>query len=132
MQIVIDPSAILAVLLHEPERDSIVAATEGAILVAPASLPWEIGNALVAGLRRNRLRLNDVEMAWASYDRILVRLVEIDMAIALRVAAEHHLYAYDAYILETAKSRRLPLLTLDNALAEAATDAGVSLLEIKS
>ena len=130
MDIVIDPSAILAVLLHEPERDSLISTTNQADLIAPASLPWEIGNALIAGLRRQRLGLDDIQAVWKSYEEIPLRLVDVDMERALDAAAEHGLYAYDAYILETALSRRLPVLTLDKALARAAAQAGVAVLEI--
>lgn len=130
MQIVIDPSAVLAVLLNEPERDSLITVTERAVLIAPASLPWEVGNALIAGLRRKRLSLDDVQAAWISYEGIPMRLVEIDVIRALHAAAEYGLYAYDAYVLEAALTRRLPLLTLDKALARAAGQAGVALVEV--
>ena len=130
MQVVIDPSAVLAVLLHEPERASLIESTRQAVLIAPASLPWEIGNALIAGLRRKRLRLADVKAAWRSFEEIPMRLVDVDMGRALEVAAEHRLYAYDAYVLEAALSRRLPLLTLDSALARAARQTGVTVLEV--
>jgi predicted nucleic acid-binding protein len=131
MQIVIDPSAVLAVLLHEPERESLVRATKQAVLIAPASVPWEIGNALIAGLRRRRLRLEDVQAAWRSYEEIPMRLVDVDMVRALDAAAEHGLYAYDAYVLVAALTRRLPLLTLDRTLARAAGRAGVTVLEVQ-
>ncbi|MBI4881376.1 MAG: type II toxin-antitoxin system VapC family toxin [Planctomycetes bacterium] len=130
MQIVIDPSAILAVLLQEPERDALVAATASGVLIASASTPWEIGNGLVAGLRRRRLRAEDVAAAWASFEQIPLRLVEVDVARALRVAADFDLYAYDAYVLQVALSRAAPLLTLDQVLARAAQRAGVALLEV--
>jgi predicted nucleic acid-binding protein len=128
--VVIDPSAILAVLLNEPERDSLIAATERVVLIAPASLPWAVGNALIAGLRRKRLSQNDVLTAWKSYEEIPLRLVEVNMVRALKTAAEHGLYAYDAYVLEAALTRRLPLLTLDKVLAQAAEQAGVALVEV--
>lgn len=130
MQIVIDPSAILAVLLHEPERDALIAATASEALITPASTPWEIGNALVAGWRRRRLSLGDVEAAWASFEAVSLRLVEVDIRAAMRAAAEYGLYAYDAYVLEAALARRVPLLTLDQVLARAAKRAGVTMLEV--
>ena len=43
MSCVIDTSAIIAVLLSEPERAALIRATKGAELVAPASVHWEIG-----------------------------------------------------------------------------------------
>ena len=39
MEIVIDTSAILAVITHEPDRDWLLALTDGVSLTAPASLP---------------------------------------------------------------------------------------------
>ncbi len=130
MLIVIDPSAILAVLLHEPEREPLIAATARGVLITPASTPWEIGNGLVAGWRRKRLTLKDVATAWASFEEIPLRLVELDVLRAVRSAAEYNLYAYDAYVLEAAVTRGAPLLTLDRPLRRAAERAGVSLLEI--
>jgi predicted nucleic acid-binding protein len=130
MQIVIDPSAILAVLLNEPERDALIRATRLSTLITPASTPWEIGNALIAGFRRRRLSQDDVSAAWDSFEGISLRLVEVDISRALVTAAKHALYAYDAYVLELADARRAPLLTLDQTLAHAAKQAGVALLEI--
>ena len=40
MQMVIDPSAILAVLLHEPERDALIAATASGVLLVVCFRPW--------------------------------------------------------------------------------------------
>ena len=41
------------------------------------------------------------------------------------------LYAYDAYVLETAHAERLPLLTLDGGLARAADRLGLKLVEVE-
>lgn len=130
MQMVIDSSAILAVLLHEPERGALVAATDKAVLIAPASTPWEIGNALVAGCRKKRLSLEDVGAAWDSFEDIPLRLVEVNVPRALRVATEYGLYAYDAYVLQAALARGIPLLTLDRILIRAAEQAGIATVEI--
>ncbi|MGD0309127.1 MAG: type II toxin-antitoxin system VapC family toxin [Acidobacteriota bacterium] len=129
MQVVIDPSAILAVLLNEPERDALIRATISSILITPASTPWEIGNALIAGLRRRRLSHDDVVTAWNSFEEVSLRFVEVDISRALLTAARYGLYAYDAYVLEAAEARRVPLLTLDQTLAQAAEQAGVAILE---
>lgn len=130
MEIVIDTAALLAVLLEEPERPALLAATTGAVLVAPASLPWEAGNALVAAVRRRRLTAAEAQAGWAAYQTIPVRLLEVDVGRAVALATERGLYAYDAYMLELARSRGLPLLTLDARLSEAAGLAGVALVEV--
>jgi hypothetical protein len=43
MEIVIDTSASLAVIVAEPERDRIVEPASGHSLIGPGSIPWEIG-----------------------------------------------------------------------------------------
>jgi hypothetical protein len=48
MDIVIDTSALLAVIVAEPERNRIVESTSGHTLIGPGSIPWEIGNAFSA------------------------------------------------------------------------------------
>lgn len=130
MLIVIDTSALVAVLASEPQRDAFIRITEGADLVAPASVHWEIGNAMSAFLKRRRATLADVQRCLVAYAAIPLRLVEVDLALALEVAAKHNLYAYDAYLVTCALAQRAPLLTLDQGLARAATDAGVQLLEV--
>lgn len=130
MEIVIDTAAILAVVLEEPERPALLAATEGVVLFAPASLPWEVGNALVAAVRRRRLTAAEAEAGWASYQQIPIRLVEIDIGRAMALANEQGVYAYDGYMLELARSRALPLLTLDTRLSTVAGSAGIEVVEI--
>jgi predicted nucleic acid-binding protein len=130
--VVVDTSAILAVLLNEPTRAALVSVTEGCRLVGAPSLPWEVGNALVAAVRRKRISAAAAGQAWSAYQRIPVRLADIDVGQALQVAVEAGLYAYDAYVLETARAGRLPLLTLDEALARAAQRLTLKLVEFES
>jgi predicted nucleic acid-binding protein len=129
VEIVIDAAALLAVLLEEPERPALLAATTGAVLFAPASLPWEVGNALVAAVRRRRLTAAAAQASWTAYQTIPIRLVEVDIGRAMALAMERGLYAYDAYMLELARNRGLPLLTLDAKLSDAARLTGIALVE---
>lgn len=128
--LVIDTSAVLAVLLNEPSRSALIRATEGCGLVGAPSLPSEVGNALVAGFRRRRLSVEAVLEAWEGYQMVSVRLAQIDVRNALEIAVDSGLYAYDAYVLETARAERLPLLTLDRGLARAARRLGLNLMEL--
>lgn len=130
MQLVIDASALLAVLLEEPERPALLAATRGTELLAPASLPWEVGNALVAAVRRRRLTGNEAVAAWAVYEAVPLRLIEVNIGEAIKTAIDLGLYAYDGYLVQLARSRGLPLLTLDIRLRAAASGVGVQLLEV--
>lgn len=132
MVIVIDTSALIAVLVSEPERARIVHATQGVDLVAPASVHWEVGNALSALLKRRRATLAQAQFALTAYSSIPIRLVDVDLALALEIASDHGLYAYDAYLITCSLSQRAPLLTLDRGLARAATAAGTQLLELST
>lgn len=127
--LVIDTSALLAVLLNEPTRPALIQVAEGYSLVGAPSLPWEVGNALIAGVRRKRLSAAALRQVWASYRRVPVRLAEVDAANALEIAMELQLYAYDAYVLETARTERLRLLTLDRDMECAARQLGVRIVE---
>ena len=55
MKIIADTNTFLAVTLYEPERDRIINFSIGHELIAPEVLPFEIGNALSAMLKRQRI-----------------------------------------------------------------------------
>lgn len=97
MRLVADTNILLAVALNEPEKEGIVRATLGAEIVAPEILPYEIGNALSAMIKRRRLTGPETLAALAATRQIPVRLVSVDIAQALQLAADFNLYAYDAY-----------------------------------
>ena len=130
MVVVIDTSALVAVLVSEPERDAVVRATLEAELIAPASVHWEIGNAMSAMLKRKRATSAQVQRALASYATIPIRFVDVDLSLALEIAAEHRVNAYVAYLMTCALTQRAPLLTLDGGLVTAARTAGIQLVEV--
>lgn len=130
MEIVVDTSALIAVLTGERARDQLIASTQGAELLAPGSVHWEIGNAFAALLKRRRLKLAEVQSALQAYARIPLRLVEVEVGAALELADRCGLYAYDAYLMACARQHRAPLLTLDPRLRRAAREAGVEVLEV--
>ena len=67
MDIVVDASAIIAVIVNEPSKTDIIKATQGASLIAPASIHWEIANAFSAMFKRSRLTLAEAVNALAIY-----------------------------------------------------------------
>ena len=130
MDLVIDTSVLIAVLTSEPERAILVRQTRGANLMAPASVHWEVGNALAAMLKRHRIQRSQVRQVLKAYGQIPIRYVEVDLGAALDLAAEHGLYAYDAYVIACARRQRCSLLSLDQSLIRAATAAGVPILGV--
>lgn len=130
MDLVIDTSAVIAVLVNEPARPAIEAATIGATLLAPASVPWEVGNAMVSLLRRRKATIEMVRAALRDFSAVPLRLIAVDLVRSADLARDASLYAYDAYVLEAARARRCPLLTLDRRLLSAAAQLGISRVEI--
>jgi predicted nucleic acid-binding protein len=131
MQLVIDTSAIIAVIANEAEKPALLAATTGAELIAPASLHWEIGNAFSAMLKRKRIGLEQAVSALTIYHQIPLRLVEVPLSEALAISDQCGIYAYDAYFLAAAQSLRCELLTLDRGLIRAAAQVGIPVREVK-
>ncbi|MDZ4858335.1 MAG: type II toxin-antitoxin system VapC family toxin [Candidatus Hydrogenedentes bacterium] len=120
MDIVIDTSALLSVIMAEPERDSIVNVTSGHSLIGPGSIPWEIGNAFTAMLKQGCLSVADAQRGMKIFQKIPLRYVEVDFNSAISVASQAKIYAYDAYFLDCALRHTAPLLTLDRAMTRAA------------
>ena len=129
-RVVVDTSAVLAVLVSEPVRPAVLEVTRSSALFAAPSLPWEIGNALVALVRRRLADGSDVERAWSAFRQVPVRYVEIDVPAALLLAVRTSLYAYDAYVLEAARAARAPLLSLDQRQGRVARSLGIDVLEV--
>ena len=106
-------------------RDSLV----GGRAFVPALWPIEVGNVLRVATSRGRIAKED----WARIRNDLEALpVEIDPISTSRIwgnvldlAYGHRLSVYDAMYLELAERMRLPLATLDRALAAAAIASGV-------
>ena len=132
MNLVIDTSVIIAVLTSEPEREKLVQQTRGVDLLAPASVHWEVGNALAAMLKRRRMTHDQLHPVINAYEQIPIRFIDIELQGALEIAAAHDLYAYDAYIIECARENRCSLISLDRSLIQAARAAGVGVLEVPS
>lgn len=129
VNIVIDASIVLAVVLEEPERDQIIQLSQGCGLVAPAVLPYEIGNALTAMLKKARIAIDELQAVWNATRKIPIDLRVIDVPAALQIAAKCGIYAYDAYVLECAASLRAPLLTLDRRMQRVARQLNIQVLE---
>jgi len=129
VRIVADTNVFIAVALNEPEKDRIIHLTKGHDLMAPEILPFEIGNALTAMMKRRSLKGDEVVSAWEVIQKIPVDLRTIDMRAALQIAVEFNIYAYDAYFLECARSFRSPLLSLDRRMKRTAEALGILVME---
>jgi len=132
MKIIADTNIFLAAALNEPEKKAIISMTIGYELIAPEVLPFEIGNALSAMVKRGRLGNREAALVYEETQKIPVELRGVDIKRALELSCKHKIYAYDAYFLECALVARCPLLTLDTAMRQIATKLGIILLEEKT
>lgn len=130
--VVIDASAVIAVVTNEPHKPALIRLTEGVELLSPSSLPVEVGNAFSAMFKRRRISLSDAKAAVEAFKGIAIRLTTIDLEHALDLSHQLGIYAYDSYLIACSLQSRSPLLTLDGGLRDAARQVGVEVLEVAS
>jgi predicted nucleic acid-binding protein len=130
MDIVIDTSALIAVIAEEPERIRLIELTTGCTLIAPGSVPWEIGNAFSAMFKQKRLTLDESRRGFAIFNSIPIRYIKTDFVHAMKISEQADIYAYDAYFIDCAVKQKSPLLTLDRKLKTAAKKLNVEVLEV--
>ena len=130
MTLVVDASILLAVLTSEPERPKIIELTRDVDLIAPASVHWEIGNALSSMLKRGRITLVQAESILKNYEMIPIRFVEVSLHESIWISADRKIYAYDAFLIACARDQRCRLISLDKALLQASKDSGVQVVEV--
>ncbi|MDR0403048.1 MAG: type II toxin-antitoxin system VapC family toxin [Treponema sp.] len=129
MEIIVDASAIMAVIADEAESEIVIEYTKDAIIVSPNVLAFEIANGLTKMMKRRIIEdkgklINFIE----AFKQIPIKLVEVSLEKTLEIAWDHKIYAYDAYYLEAAKRLHLPLLTFDGEMKKIGRMIGVEIL----
>ncbi len=131
MNIIADTNIFLSVALDEPEKEIIIEKTSNANITSPDILPYEIGNALSAMLKRHQITKEEVLPTLEATKNIPVRLLPVDIAEALKIAIEFNIYAYDAYFLQCAKATSYPLCTLDRKMRAVAKELRIPLIGVE-
>jgi predicted nucleic acid-binding protein len=129
MDVVINTSALIAVIVDEPERNTIIKLTTGNTLIGPGSIPWEIGNAFSAMFKRKKLSLDEARKGLLIFESIPLRYITTDFVNAVTISKQTNMYAYDAYFIDCAIRQKSPLLTLDRKLKIAAQSLNVTTME---
>lgn len=130
MEIVIDTSALIAVIVAEPERDRIIDLVMGQALIGPGSIEWEVGNAFSAMLKKRYFQLEDAKKGVEIFNQVKIRYVSPDLIRVMELCNEKNMYAYDAYFLDCAIRFNAPLLSLDKKLKSIAKDLQIEVLEV--
>jgi predicted nucleic acid-binding protein len=131
MNLAVDTSVIIAVLVNEPVKKKLITLTQDFQLIAPLSICWEVGNAFSAMLKRKRIEIAKVIRAIQIYDLIPITFIDLELEESLLIADKLSIYAYDAYLIACALKKHCPLLSLDNDLIKSAKALGVKVLEIE-
>lgn len=131
MEVVVDTSVVVAVMLNEAVKPILIERVAGMELVAPSSLHWEIGNALASLSKRGRMDFKECVQAFEAYEEAALRFVDVALEGALEIAYQHSIYAYDAYVIACATEWELPLLTLDANQAKVARSLGIVVMEVE-
>lgn len=129
MRITVDTSAVLAVLLGESQREKILFLTTETEVLAPASLEWEIGNALSALVKRRKLSSKEALEFMRAYEQMRIEVTDVDLEESLRLATTNEIYAYDAYVIQCALESNSQLITLDKRMAQIAVQLKIKILE---
>jgi predicted nucleic acid-binding protein len=112
-----------------PETDRLFERVRDNGAIVPGLWHLELGNVLLQAERRGRISRTDVARRLALIGDLPISVDQETTTRAWReilsLARAENLTAYDAAYLELADRRGLPLMTRDNALAEAAKRLGV-------
>ena len=130
MEYIVDASILMAVLMNEPEKHRIVELTADSDLLAPGCVPWEIGNALSAMIRRGRISTDIARLVFQTFERIPLRYVSVAFDNVLQLCGKYQLYACDACYLDCAQRHHIPILSLDKRLRRVAVALGIPTPEI--
>ena len=80
-------------------------------------------------IKRNQIAQDEALSAQKAASVIPVRLINVDVLSALKLAIEYKIYAYNAYFLYCAKFLSHPLITLDKRMKDIASELNIEALE---
>jgi predicted nucleic acid-binding protein len=135
MSFVLDSSVALAWVFPDesnPDMDRLCDRLTTEIALVPPVWPLEIGNVLLAAVRRGRLTTRDLHRLLRELRSLPVEIDEAstDRALedTLNIAQRYGLTTYDASYIELAQRRTVPLATMDYKLRRACLSAKILLL----
>ncbi|GHU16273.1 twitching motility protein PilT [Spirochaetia bacterium] len=129
MEILLDASAIIAVIADEPESEIIINCTKDAIIISPNIVSFEIANGLTKMMKKRIIDTQEKMIALIrNFKKIPIKMVETDIEKSLEIAWKYKIYAYDAFYLETSQRLDLPLLTFDGGMRRIGKEIGLTVL----
>lgn len=124
-KVVVDASALGAVLFGEPEASQVAEQLGDSALVAPTLFSYEIANICWKKLRRHPEKRAALLEGYSLLGRMEIEEVEVSVPEALLLADRENLTVYDASYLWLSRKLGVKLVTLDgdlNTAAEASSE----------
>ena len=118
-KVVVDASALAALLFGEPEAQAIAERLNDAALIAPTLFSYELANICWKKIRRHPERRATLLEAYSLRDRLEIEQVEVVISEVLLLADRENLTAYDASYLWLSRKIGTELVTLDRDINEA-------------
>lgn len=118
--LVVDASALGALVFGEPEAEEMAQALTGAALAAPVLLWFEMAAIAAKKIRRHPDLAAQIQTAFLLAFHVPIAVSEVDYGETLNLALKKDLTTYDASYLWLADHLDAELLTLDGRLGRIA------------
>ncbi len=117
---VVDASIAAALIFVEQNADEAAALLDGARLIAPSILTYEIANVSVTKARQEPESETAIRIGLSRLSHLAIELLPIDIDAVASLAIETGLSAYDASYLWLSRTQNAELATFDKRLMRAA------------
>jgi predicted nucleic acid-binding protein len=129
MEILLDASAIMSVIVDEPESEIVINYTKDSIIVSPNMVSFEIANGITKMLKKKLIDTQEKMIRIIeSFEKIPIKTVDVNLKKSLEIAWRYKIYTYDAFYLETAGRLNIPLLTFDSGMIRIGKELGINVL----
>jgi len=115
-KVVVDASALAAVLFGEPEAQFVAERLGESALTAPTLFSYELANICWKKIRRHPQQRATLLEAYSLRDRLEIEEIEVAVSEVLLLADRENLTAYDASYLWLSRNLGAELVTLDRDL----------------
>ncbi len=116
---IIDASVMASWLFGESRGEEAYRMMDGASLLAPELLPYELSNVALVKSRKHPDQQNKIHEAFHQlFNLDDLKLVTVDFNAVLSLATRKSITTYDASYLYLARALEVPLLTFDQKLKQ--------------
>lgn len=118
-RVVVDASALAAVIFHEPKESEVLDALKSSEWFAPSLIDYEMASIARAKLLKHENLADEIRLAFNTFCRIQFQRVRVNYGEVVELALQKKLTTYDASYLWLSSTLKCQLLTLDAELAKA-------------